>query len=46
MKKINGSELLKHIRESSFLGITGEKINFDPNGDPPGRFWKNKFKNI
>ena len=37
MKKLNGSELLKNIQESSFLGITGEHIYFDPNGDPPGR---------
>lgn len=38
MKKLNGSELLKHIKDSKFLGITNEKIYFDPNGDPPGRY--------
>ncbi|RNA13570.1 Metabotropic glutamate receptor 1 [Brachionus plicatilis] len=38
MKKITGNELFTNIRESSFSGITGEKIDFDSNGDPPGRY--------
>ena len=37
MKKINGTELLKNIKESNFTGITNETIYFDPNGDPPGK---------
>lgn len=42
MKKITGTELFNNIRQSSFTGITGEKINFDFNGDPPGRFFLSK----
>ena len=38
MKKVNGSVILKNLREVEFAGITGEIINFDHNGDPPGRF--------
>jgi hypothetical protein len=37
MKKVNGSQLLKYIKETEFVGILNEKINFDTNGDPPGR---------
>ena len=37
MKKVNGSELLKNIKESVFYGMTKERIYFDVNGDPPGR---------
>jgi hypothetical protein len=38
MKIVNGSELLKDIKESSFKGITDESIYFDASGDPPGRY--------
>lgn len=37
-KNIKGLDLLKHIRQSSFLGITNEQIYFDANGDPGGRY--------
>jgi hypothetical protein len=37
MKKVNGSQLLKFIKETAFVGILNEKIYFDINGDPPGR---------
>jgi hypothetical protein len=37
MKKVNGSQLLKNIKESSFKGIENEELYFDQNGDPPGR---------
>jgi hypothetical protein len=36
--KLNGSLLLKYIKEANFTGITGEQIYFDKNGDPPGRY--------
>lgn len=39
MKKITGIDLFNNIRKSSFIGMAGEKINFDSNGDPPGRFF-------
>nr|QVK45748.1 G protein-coupled receptor [Proales similis] len=38
MKNINGSMLLGFIKTSMFEGVTGEKIYFDTNGDPPGRY--------
>jgi hypothetical protein len=38
MKKVNGSTLLKYIRETEFRGITEEDIYFNANGDPPGRY--------
>ena len=38
MKKVNGSQLLKHIKETKFVGILNQNIYFDSNGDPPGRY--------
>ena len=38
MKKLNGSELLKNVKESSFLDINLKQLYFDHNGDPPGRY--------
>jgi Receptor family ligand binding region len=37
MATINGSLLLDYLMEVNFTGVSGHLINFDENGDPPGR---------
>jgi hypothetical protein len=39
MKKVNGSELHKNIREVTFQDINQKLMMFDQNGDPPGRYY-------
>jgi hypothetical protein len=43
MKKLSGSDLLKHIYKTKFQGVSGKEISFDSNGDPPGRYFTARF---
>ncbi|CAN0351470.1 unnamed protein product [Lampetra planeri] len=38
MRPINGSTLLTFLMRTRFFGVTGEEIQFDENGDTPGRY--------
>ncbi|XP_028653717.1 metabotropic glutamate receptor 1-like isoform X2 [Erpetoichthys calabaricus] len=38
MTPIDGSKLLEFLLKTSFIGISGEEIWFDENGDSPGRY--------
>lgn len=38
MKPIKGTELLKYLRKVTFIGLSGDKFRFDPNGDGPARY--------
>lgn len=38
METINGSLLLDYLMDVNFTGVSGHMINFDENGDPPGRY--------
>ncbi|XP_054906380.1 metabotropic glutamate receptor 4-like isoform X2 [Poeciliopsis prolifica] len=38
MDPINGTHLLKHIRQLNFSGIAGNPVLFNENGDAPGRY--------
>ncbi|KAJ8395356.1 hypothetical protein AAFF_G00033410 [Aldrovandia affinis] len=38
MDPINGTALLRFIRNTSFLGIAGNPVLFNENGDAPGRY--------
>jgi hypothetical protein len=43
MKKLNGSDFLKHIYKTRFQGVSGKEIYFDSKGDPPGRYLTSLF---
>ncbi|XP_030623687.1 metabotropic glutamate receptor 4-like [Chanos chanos] len=38
METINGTQLLKYIRNVNFTGIAGNPVVFNVNGDAPGRY--------
>uniref|UniRef100_A0A8C9VXH6 Metabotropic glutamate receptor 5 n=1 Tax=Scleropages formosus TaxID=113540 RepID=A0A8C9VXH6_SCLFO len=38
MKPIDGSKLLDFLLKASFVGVSGEEVWFDENGDSPGRY--------
>ncbi|XP_054833643.1 metabotropic glutamate receptor 1 isoform X3 [Eublepharis macularius] len=38
MKPIDGSKLLDFLLNSSFIGVSGEEVRIDGNGDAPGRY--------
>lgn len=38
MKPIDGSHLLDFLLKTTFMGVSGEDIWFDENGDSPGRY--------
>ncbi|XP_034966553.2 metabotropic glutamate receptor 1 isoform X1 [Zootoca vivipara] len=38
MKPIDGSKLLDFLLNSSFIGVSGEEVRIDENGDAPGRY--------
>nr|XP_056708619.1 metabotropic glutamate receptor 1 isoform X1 [Euleptes europaea] len=38
MKPIDGSKLLDFLLNSSFVGVSGEEVRIDGNGDAPGRY--------
>ncbi|KAM4625970.1 metabotropic glutamate receptor 1b [Polymixia lowei] len=38
MEPVDGSQLLEFLLKTSFMGVSGEDIWFDENGDSPGRY--------
>jgi len=46
MKPIKGTELLKFLRRVEFHGLSGDKFQFDSNGDGPARYNIIHFKQI
>ncbi|CAF0831411.1 unnamed protein product [Didymodactylos carnosus] len=38
MARMDSSLLMQYLRSSRFIGITGEEVFFDANGDGPGRY--------
>ncbi|XP_049808113.1 metabotropic glutamate receptor 4-like [Schistocerca nitens] len=46
MKPIKGMELLKYLRKVDFVGLSGDKFRFDPNGDGPARYNIIHFKQL
>lgn len=37
MRPIDGRKLLDFLMKTNFIGVSGETIHFDQNGDSPGR---------
>lgn len=37
MRPIDGRKLLDFLMKTNFIGVSGEIIHFDQNGDSPGR---------
>ena len=40
MNPVDGRVFLKHLFNVSFDGVSGDRIQFDSNGDPTGRYYK------
>uniref|UniRef100_A0AAG5D393 G-protein coupled receptors family 3 profile domain-containing protein n=1 Tax=Anopheles atroparvus TaxID=41427 RepID=A0AAG5D393_ANOAO len=46
MNPTKGSELLKYLRKADFIGLSGDRFNFDGNGDGPARYNIIHFKQV
>ncbi|KAJ8412618.1 hypothetical protein AAFF_G00129540 [Aldrovandia affinis] len=46
MRPIDGSKLLEFLMKTNFLGVSGEVLRFDENGDSPGRYEIMNFKKM
>ncbi|XP_028995156.1 metabotropic glutamate receptor 1b isoform X2 [Betta splendens] len=46
MKPVDGSHLLDFLLKTSFMGVSGEDIWFDENGDSPGRYEIMNFQQV
>uniref|UniRef100_A0A182K429 Chromatin-remodeling ATPase INO80 n=1 Tax=Anopheles christyi TaxID=43041 RepID=A0A182K429_9DIPT len=46
MNPTKGSELLKYLRKADFIGLSGDRFNFDVNGDGPARYNIIHFKQV
>ncbi|KAJ8347825.1 hypothetical protein SKAU_G00264140 [Synaphobranchus kaupii] len=46
MRPIDGSKLLEFLMKTNFLGVSGEVIRFDENGDSLGRYEIMNFKKV
>lgn len=46
MRNLSGRVLLKYIRNVSFVGVTGDLVHFDKNGDVEGKYDVLLFKEI
>nr|XP_015824998.2 metabotropic glutamate receptor 1 isoform X1 [Nothobranchius furzeri]XP_054597741.1 metabotropic glutamate receptor 1 isoform X1 [Nothobranchius furzeri] len=46
MKPVDGSHLLEFLLKTSFMGVSGEDIWFDENGDSPGRYEIMNFQRV
>ncbi|XP_049544407.1 chromatin-remodeling ATPase INO80-like [Anopheles darlingi] len=46
MNPTKGMELLKYLRKADFVGLSGDRFNFDINGDGPARYNIIHFKQI
>ncbi|KAJ8276678.1 hypothetical protein COCON_G00084300, partial [Conger conger] len=46
MRPVDGSKLLEFLMKTNFLGVSGEVIRFDENGDSPGRYEIMNFKKL
>uniref|UniRef100_A0A673AZ03 Metabotropic glutamate receptor 1 n=1 Tax=Sphaeramia orbicularis TaxID=375764 RepID=A0A673AZ03_9TELE len=46
MRPIDGRKLLDFLMRTNFIGVSGETIHFDQNGDSPGRYEIMNFKHI
>ncbi|KAM6985170.1 metabotropic glutamate receptor 5-like [Aplochiton taeniatus] len=44
MRPIDGRKLLDFLMQTNFIGVSGETIHFDQNGDSPGRYEIMNFK--
>lgn len=38
MNPTKGADLLKYLRKADFIGLSGDRFNFDINGDGPARY--------
>ncbi|XP_030648441.1 glutamate receptor, metabotropic 5a [Chanos chanos] len=46
MRPIDGRKLLDFLMSTNFVGVSGEKVRFDENGDSPGRYEIMNFKKM
>ncbi|XP_029957643.1 glutamate receptor, metabotropic 5a [Salarias fasciatus] len=46
MRPIDGRKLLDFLMKTNFIGVSGENIHFDQNGDSPGRYEIMNFKQM
>uniref|UniRef100_A0A8D8HVL6 Metabotropic glutamate receptor 8 n=2 Tax=Culex pipiens TaxID=7175 RepID=A0A8D8HVL6_CULPI len=46
MNPTRGAELLKYLRKADFVGLSGDRFNFDMNGDGPARYNIIHFKQV
>ncbi|KAM3869232.1 glutamate receptor, metabotropic 5a [Diretmus argenteus] len=46
MRPVDGRKLLEFLMKTNFIGVSGETIHFDQNGDSPGRYEIMNFKHI
>ncbi|XP_058833240.1 metabotropic glutamate receptor 8 isoform X3 [Topomyia yanbarensis] len=46
MRPTKGADLLKFLRKADFIGLSGDRFNFDSNGDGPARYNIIHFKQI
>ncbi|XP_058461569.1 metabotropic glutamate receptor 8-like isoform X2 [Malaya genurostris] len=46
MRPTKGANLLKYLRKADFIGLSGDRFNFDINGDGPARYNIIHFKQI
>jgi len=46
MKPVNGVELLKYLRKVNFTGLSGDRFQFDEQGDGPARYNIIHFKQV
>ncbi|XP_062564538.1 metabotropic glutamate receptor 2-like [Armigeres subalbatus] len=46
MNPTKGADLLKYLRKADFIGLSGDRFNFDINGDGPARYNIIHFKQM